>query len=127
MFPLHFSGQLSKVDVEAEVEGGGFSGQAGAIRWGIAMGLRSFVDQEVVDRMRLGLYLIYICNDAETGTNNWTFNIEQLDCCNATIASENARSPARKVLAGSSRGKNVKLLECLSFVYLVYTIKCCFY
>lgn len=55
MFPLHFSGQLAKVDVEAEVDGGGFSGQAGAIRWGIAMSLRSFVDQDTVDRMRLGL------------------------------------------------------------------------
>lgn len=43
-----------KVDIEANVEGGGFSGQAGAIRWGISMGLRSFVDAETMERMRLG-------------------------------------------------------------------------
>lgn len=44
----------TKVDVEATVEGGGPSGQAGAIRWGIARGLRSFVDQETIEQMRLG-------------------------------------------------------------------------
>lgn len=47
---------LGKVDVEANVEGGGFSGQAGAIRWGIAMSLRSFVDSEMIDKMRLGKF-----------------------------------------------------------------------
>lgn len=47
---------LGKVDVEANVEGGGPSGQAGAIRWGIAMSLRSFVDQEMIETMRLGKY-----------------------------------------------------------------------
>ena len=46
---------IGKVDVEANVEGGGPSGQAGAIRWGIAMSLRSFVDQEMVESMRLGM------------------------------------------------------------------------
>lgn len=44
----------TKLDVEAEVEGGGPSGQAGAIRWGISWGLRSFVDQETIEKMRLG-------------------------------------------------------------------------
>lgn len=44
------------VDIEANVEGGGPSGQAGAIRWGIAMCLRSFVDAETIERMRLGTY-----------------------------------------------------------------------
>ncbi|XP_070493268.1 small ribosomal subunit protein uS9m [Chironomus tepperi] len=52
LFPLIFTEMLDKVDVEANVEGGGPSGQAGAIRWGIAMGLRSFVDPEVVEKMR---------------------------------------------------------------------------
>ncbi|XP_062126350.1 small ribosomal subunit protein uS9m isoform X2 [Drosophila sulfurigaster albostrigata] len=51
--PLNFSDMLGKVDVEANVEGGGPSGQAGAIRWGIAMSLRSFVDQEMIESMRL--------------------------------------------------------------------------
>lgn len=45
---------LGKVDVEANVEGGGHAGKAGAVRWGISMALRSFVDAETVDRMRLG-------------------------------------------------------------------------
>jgi small subunit ribosomal protein S9 len=47
---------LGKVDVEANVEGGGTSGQAGAIRWGIAMALRSFVDSEMVDKMKYGKF-----------------------------------------------------------------------
>lgn len=54
LFPLSYSNMLGKVDVEANVEGGGPSGQAGAIRWGIAMSLRSFVDQEMIETMRLG-------------------------------------------------------------------------
>jgi small subunit ribosomal protein S9 len=54
MFPLIFTGMLEKVDVEANVEGGGEMGQAGAIRWGISMGLRSFVDADILDKMRLG-------------------------------------------------------------------------
>lgn len=45
---------LKAVDVEANVEGGGASGQAGAIRWGISMALRSFVDSETVEKMRYG-------------------------------------------------------------------------
>uniref|UniRef100_A0A1B0FNB6 Mitochondrial ribosomal protein S9 n=1 Tax=Glossina morsitans morsitans TaxID=37546 RepID=A0A1B0FNB6_GLOMM len=44
---------ISKCDVEANVAGGGTSGQAGAVRWGIAMCLRSFVDQEMLEAMRL--------------------------------------------------------------------------
>ncbi|XP_049860254.1 28S ribosomal protein S9, mitochondrial [Schistocerca gregaria] len=53
LFPLIFTGMLNKVDVEAVVTGGGPSGQAGAIRWGIAWGLRSFVDEEMLEKMRL--------------------------------------------------------------------------
>lgn len=45
---------LDKVDVEANVVGGGPSGKAGAIRWGISMALRSFVDSETVEKMRYG-------------------------------------------------------------------------
>ncbi|KAK9882096.1 hypothetical protein WA026_018942 [Henosepilachna vigintioctopunctata] len=44
---------IGKVDVEAQVKGGGYSGQAGAIRWGISWGLRSFIDSETVEKMRL--------------------------------------------------------------------------
>lgn len=53
LFPLTFSNMLGKVDVEANVAGGGPSGQAGAIRWGIAMSLRSFITPEVVEKMRI--------------------------------------------------------------------------
>lgn len=53
LFPLIFSNMLDKVDVEATMEGGGPSGQAGAIRWGISWALRSFVDQETIEKMRL--------------------------------------------------------------------------
>lgn len=54
LFPLIFTGMLNKVDIEANVEGGGPAGQAGAVRWGISMALRSFVDEEMVEKMRLG-------------------------------------------------------------------------
>ena len=40
LFPLQFTKMLNLVDVECEVEGGGASGQAGAIRYGLAMCLR---------------------------------------------------------------------------------------
>lgn len=43
-----------KVDIEATVNGGGPTGQTGAIRWGIAWGLRSFVDKPTIERMRVG-------------------------------------------------------------------------
>ena len=49
MFPLQFTKLLGLVDIKAEVCGGGPSGQAGAMRYAIAMGLRSFVDKEMVD------------------------------------------------------------------------------
>lgn len=54
LFPLVFSGMLGKVDIESNVAGGGPSGQAGAIRWGIAMGLRCFVPTDMINKMRLG-------------------------------------------------------------------------
>jgi len=53
LFPLIFTNTLGKVDVEASVIGGGFTGQAGAIRWGISMALRSFVDEQTRDELRI--------------------------------------------------------------------------
>ncbi|XP_017775117.1 PREDICTED: 28S ribosomal protein S9, mitochondrial [Nicrophorus vespilloides] len=53
LFPLIFTNLHKNVDVVANVEGGGPAGQAGAIRWGIAWSLRSFVDQEIVEKMRI--------------------------------------------------------------------------
>lgn len=54
LFPLHFTNLIGKVDINANVQGGGFSGQSGAIRWGISMGLRSFTDDDCIERMRIG-------------------------------------------------------------------------
>ncbi|XP_072395229.1 small ribosomal subunit protein uS9m [Diabrotica undecimpunctata] len=53
LFPLIFTNMLNKVDVECNVVGSGESAQAGALRWGIASGLRSFVDEEMIEKMRL--------------------------------------------------------------------------
>ncbi|XP_021913305.1 28S ribosomal protein S9, mitochondrial [Zootermopsis nevadensis] len=53
LFPLIFTNMIGMVDVEATVTSGGPSGQSGAIRWGIACGLRSFVSQDMVDKMRI--------------------------------------------------------------------------
>lgn len=51
---------LGKVDVEANVKGGGPSGQAGAVRYGLAKSLRSFVNEDMIEKMRLGKYLIHM-------------------------------------------------------------------
>lgn len=53
VFPLIFTNMADKVDIEATVNGGGPTGHSGAVRWGIAWGLRSFVDQPMIERMRL--------------------------------------------------------------------------
>ncbi|GIY81749.1 28S ribosomal protein S9, mitochondrial [Caerostris darwini] len=53
MYPLAFSKLLGKVDIEAEVFRSGEKGQAGAIRHGISLCLRSFVDSNFVEKMRL--------------------------------------------------------------------------
>ena len=53
LFPLHFVDRIGSVDIEAEASGGGSSGQAGAIRYGIALALQSFVDTETRTKMSL--------------------------------------------------------------------------
>lgn len=53
IFPLIFTRMNGKVDVEATVVGGGPTGQAGAIRYGIAKGLRCFVDEKMMEEMRI--------------------------------------------------------------------------
>lgn len=55
IFPLIFTGMEKSVDIEATVENGGPTGQSGAIRWGIAWGLRSFVDKKMIEKMRIGM------------------------------------------------------------------------
>lgn len=49
---------MDKVDVEATVRNGGPTGQAGCIRWGIAWALRSFLEKEMVEKMRMGMIII---------------------------------------------------------------------
>jgi len=53
LFPLQFTKLLGLVDIQVLVGGGGPSGQAGAIRYGMAMGLRSFVDKDMIKEMKL--------------------------------------------------------------------------
>ncbi|XP_058810213.1 small ribosomal subunit protein uS9m-like isoform X2 [Phymastichus coffea] len=53
VFPLTFTGLLDSIDVEAQVRDGGPTGQSGCIRWGISWGLRSFVDLDMIEKMRL--------------------------------------------------------------------------
>jgi len=53
LFPLQFTKLLGLVDIKIQIGGGGPSGQAGAIRYAMAMGLRSFVDKETIDDMKL--------------------------------------------------------------------------
>ncbi|XP_060774154.1 28S ribosomal protein S9, mitochondrial [Neoarius graeffei] len=52
MFPLHFVDMLGRFDVEASVEGGGHSSQAGALRLAISRALLSFVSNGDVENMR---------------------------------------------------------------------------
>ena len=53
MFPLQFCKLLGLVDIKATLSGGGPSGQAGAMRYATAMALRSFVEKNVVEEMKL--------------------------------------------------------------------------
>ncbi|KAJ0174075.1 hypothetical protein K1T71_010221 [Dendrolimus kikuchii] len=53
LFPLIFTGMQDKVDVICNIEGGGPSGQSGAIRWGIAWSLRSFVEKDMLEKMQV--------------------------------------------------------------------------
>ena len=50
---IQLSKMLGVVDLKITVGGGGPSGQAGAIRYAIAMALRSFVDKRTLDDMKL--------------------------------------------------------------------------
>ena len=52
--PLTITDTLGKFDVEAKVTGGGFSGQAGAIRHGIARALNEANREEYIDVLKRG-------------------------------------------------------------------------
>lgn len=45
---------IDKVDIVANAFDGGYMGQAGAIRFGISLGLRSFVNEATIEDMRVG-------------------------------------------------------------------------
>jgi len=53
LYPLQVTKMLNLVDLEVEVASGGPSAQAGAIRYALSMALRSFVDRETIDDMKL--------------------------------------------------------------------------
>jgi len=53
MYPLQFTRLLGLVDVEVLVDAGGPSSQAGAIRYALSMSLRSFVDEETLEEMKI--------------------------------------------------------------------------
>lgn len=53
LLPLIVSKHIGKVDVEADVELGGPTGQAGAIRLGLARALLAFAEDSVKENMRL--------------------------------------------------------------------------
>lgn len=47
------SGLINKVDIEATIENGGPSGQAGAIRYGISHALTLFLSEEKKEELRV--------------------------------------------------------------------------
>ncbi|XP_065557860.1 small ribosomal subunit protein uS9m-like [Artemia franciscana] len=53
LFPLQFTGFMNKVDVDASVDGGGPTGQAGAVRVAVSRALRSFVGKDMLEQMRI--------------------------------------------------------------------------
>ncbi|CAI9727038.1 ribosomal S9, mitochondrial [Octopus vulgaris] len=53
MYPLQFVKKIGEVDVEATVEGGGHTSQAGSIRFALSKALASFMDSATVEKMRL--------------------------------------------------------------------------
>eukprot|EP00092_Neocalanus_flemingeri_P020772 GFUD01022508.1.p1 GENE.GFUD01022508.1~~GFUD01022508.1.p1 ORF type:complete len:398 (+),score=132.89 GFUD01022508.1:50-1243(+) len=53
LFPLQITKLLGLVDLKVSVGGSGPSAQAGAIRYCIALALRSFVDKEMIGEMKL--------------------------------------------------------------------------
>lgn len=92
--------------MEANVDGGGPAGQAGAIRWGVAMGLRSFVDADTVDRMRLGEFFLSLL------TRHYLLklflSVVQLAFCSEITERPKERSLAKRVLEGNSLGRSDK-------------------
>lgn len=56
LFPLQLTEKLGEVDIEAKVKLGGCMSQAGAIRYAISVALQSFVNMEMVEKMRLCMH-----------------------------------------------------------------------
>lgn len=110
---------VDKVDIDATVRGGGVSGKAGAIRYGISWCLRSFVEPEVVERMRIGNYIILFDCDQRTFSLytslitvifNLYFLFFKPVCCKKTTGEGKGRSQAKREPERSSLGRNVKPL-----------------
>lgn len=112
---------LGKVDIEAHVEGGGYSGQAGAVRFGIAWGLRSFVDQEMVEKMRIGKYHQYPAFYLYVILQILHF---QLVFLHVTIVLVKGRSRVRKEPGGNTPGKSDSLYKIIPKVIHLYHMFC---
>jgi len=65
---------MNKVDVDASVDGGGPTGQAGAVRVAISRALRSFVGKDMLEQMRIGKIHAWIPAYAQ-GVINFTRKI----------------------------------------------------
>lgn len=98
-----------KVDVEATVTGGGPTSQAGAIRYGISVGVSTFVEPQLVEKMRIGetanFFFHISCKESKI-----THLFSQLAYCRETTEPRKGRSQAKKVQEESSLGRNVKIL-----------------
>lgn len=112
LFPLIFTQMLGKCDVTANVAGGGTSGQAGAIRWGIAMCLRSFVDAEMVESMRLGksidlacLRQIFYHNCTNYNQNNMLLSSYHIYCLAGLLTRDRRRRERKKFGQEGARRK----------------------
>ena len=90
--PLELVDMIEKVDLVITVEGGGASGQAGAIRHGITRALVEYDDSFKSDLRRAG----YVTRDArEVERKNWTAQGPQTSAVLKTlIVSEESELPA---------------------------------
>lgn len=126
---------VDKVDVDATVRGGGVSGKAGAIRYGISWCLRSFVEPELLERMRIGnLYFIiqrlrfaiserFNCASVVFDCFQFVlFDFSQPVCCKRTTGEGRGRSQDKREPGGSSLGRNVKQPLALHVMLCTYNI-----
>ena len=89
---------IDKVDIVATAVDGGYMGQAAAIRYGISLGLRSFIDEATIEEMRVGKLLqssSYIFSDWLLNFNA-KFNTDFLLFTLAGLLKQDPRKRERK-------------------------------